>query len=273
MYNHTITLYNGWIPLSDLVSLGDYTKIERIPIPKEPCNQKLDVDDLTLPFTHKLDTCCQAMCQERRIAKNPAFRQRRTFNRLDSVTVCTVGVNSNDLTAIERYEKECFVQMLKLFAKENNLQKVELETDIRESTLKQFMTKNCEFREKWKCDIQQCFSIREIPETNTEQDAVVSIMLTGNIQDMSFLYDFPCESGITLHSGEKCIMYLCFERPSEISFVCTEKNVGDNYLEVLKVYQKKIIERIDKRQTNEIIYAIETMEVTVHGSKQLPMEI
>lgn len=223
MYNHTITLYNGWIPLSDLVSLEDYTKIGRITIPKEPCNQKLDIDDLT---------------------------------------------------AIERYEKECFVQMLKLFAKENNLQKVELETDIRESTLKQFMAKNSEFREKWKCDIQKRFHIREIPETNTEQDAVVSILLTGNIEDIrnssakwlncydiNFLYDFPCESGITLHSGEKCIMYLCFERPSEISYICKEKNVGDNYLEILKVYQKKIRERIDKRQTNEIIYVIETMEM------------
>lgn len=223
MYNHTITLYNGWIPLSDLVSLEDYTKIGKISIPKEPCNQKLDIDDIT---------------------------------------------------AIERYEKECFVQMLKLFAKENNLQKVELETDIRESTLKQFMAKSSEFRENWKCDIQQRFPIREIPETNTEQEAVVSIMLTGNIEDISnssaewlncydinFLYDFPCESGITLHSGEKCIMYLCFERPSEISYICKGKNVGDNYLEVLKEYQKKIIERIDKRQTNEIIYAIETMKM------------
>lgn len=212
MYNHTITLYNGWIPLSDLVSLGDYTKIERIPIPKEPCNQKLDIDDIT---------------------------------------------------AIERYEKECFVQMLKFFAKENNLQKVELETDIRESTLKQYMAKNCEFREKWKCDIQQRFPIREIPETNAEQDAVVSILLTGNIEDISFLYDFPCESGITLNSREKYIMYLCFERPSEISYTCSDKNVGDNYFEVLKAYQKKIIERIDKRKTNEIIYAIETMEVSI----------
>ncbi|MCI8409174.1 MAG: hypothetical protein HFJ09_07905 [Lachnospiraceae bacterium] len=46
MYNHTITLYNGWIPLSDLVSLEDYRKIERIPIPKEQSNQKLGIDDL-----------------------------------------------------------------------------------------------------------------------------------------------------------------------------------------------------------------------------------
>ncbi|MBD5088724.1 MAG: hypothetical protein HDT30_07930 [Clostridiales bacterium] len=206
MYNHTITLYNGWIPLSDLVSLEDYTKIGIIPIPKEQSDQKLGIDDLM---------------------------------------------------AIERYEKECFVQMLKLFAKENNLQKVELETDIRESTLKQFMAKNSKFREKWKCDIQQRFHIREIPET----DAVVSILLIGNIQDISFLYDFPCESNITLHNREKCIMYLCYEWPSEISYICKEKNVGDNYLEVLKVYQKKIIERIDKRQTNEIIYAVETMEI------------
>ncbi len=52
---------------------------------------------LMLLFTHKLDTCCQAMCQEHRIAKNPDFRQRRITNRLDSVTVCTVGVNCNPL--------------------------------------------------------------------------------------------------------------------------------------------------------------------------------
>ena len=49
----------------------------------------------SLLFTHKLDTCCQAMCQECKTAKNPAFRQRRTLNRLDSVTVCTIGVNCN----------------------------------------------------------------------------------------------------------------------------------------------------------------------------------
>ena len=48
-----------------------------------------------LLFTHKLDTCCQAMCQECKTAKNPAFRRRRPLNRLDSVTVSTVGVNSN----------------------------------------------------------------------------------------------------------------------------------------------------------------------------------
>lgn len=210
MYNHTITLYNGWIPLSDLVSLEDYAIIERISIPKEQSNQKLDIDDLM---------------------------------------------------AIERDEKKCFVQVLKHFARENNLQKVELETDIRESTLKQFMVKNSEFREKWKCNIQQRFPIWEILETNAEPDAVVSIMLTGNIEDISFLYDFPCESGITLQNKEKCIMYLCFERPSEISFVCTERNINEKYLHILKVYQKKIIERMDKRQTNEIIYAIETMEI------------
>lgn len=209
MYNHTITLYNGWIPLSELVSLEDYTIIERIPIPKEQSNQKVDIEDLM---------------------------------------------------AIEKAEKECFVQMLKLFAMENNLQKVKLETDIKESTLKQFMAKNSEFREKWKCNIQQRFPVKEIPEINTEPDAVVSTMLTGNREDLSFLYDFPCESGITLQNGEKCIMYLCFEQPSEISFVCTEKNINEKYLHILKEYQEKIIERIDKRQTNEIIYAIEIME-------------
>ncbi|MCI8409173.1 MAG: hypothetical protein HFJ09_07900 [Lachnospiraceae bacterium] len=150
--------------------------------------------------------------------------------------------------------------MLKHFAKENNLQKVKLETDIKESTQKQFMAKNSELREKWKCNIQQRFPIKEIPETNVESDAVVSIMLTGNIEDIGFLYDFPCESGITIQNGEKCIMYLCFERPSELSFVCTEKNINEKYLHILKDYQEKIIERIDKRQTNEIIYAIETME-------------
>ena len=48
-----------------------------------------------LLFTHKLDTCCQAMCQECKTSKNPAFRRRRIINRLDSVTVCTIGVNSN----------------------------------------------------------------------------------------------------------------------------------------------------------------------------------
>ena len=48
-----------------------------------------------LLFTHKLDTCCQAMCQEDKTAKNPAFRRRRIINRLDSITVCIVGVNSN----------------------------------------------------------------------------------------------------------------------------------------------------------------------------------
>lgn len=209
MYNHTITLYNGWIPISDLVSLDDYTIIERISIPKEQSNKTLDIDDLI---------------------------------------------------AIAREEKKCFVQMLKLFAKEDNLQKVELETDIRESTLKQFIAKNSELREKWKCNIQQHFPIKEIPETNAEPDAVVSIMLTGNIEDIDFLYNFPCESGITLQNKEKCIMYLCFERPSEISFVCTEKNINEKYLHILKEYQEKIIERMDKRQTNEIIYAIETME-------------
>ena len=88
--------------------------IERIPIPKEQSNKKLDIDDLM---------------------------------------------------AIERAEKECFVQMLKLFAKENNLQKVEPKTDIRESTLKQFMAKNSEFKEKRKCNIQQRFPIKKIPET------------------------------------------------------------------------------------------------------------
>ncbi|MCI8408585.1 MAG: hypothetical protein HFJ09_04845 [Lachnospiraceae bacterium] len=54
---------------------------------------------IPLLFTHKLDTCCQAMCRERKTAKNPAFRRMRILNRLDSVTVCTVGVNSNRISA------------------------------------------------------------------------------------------------------------------------------------------------------------------------------
>lgn len=150
MYNHTLTLYNGWIPLSDLVSLEDYAIIERISIPKEQSNQKLDIDDLM---------------------------------------------------AIAREEKKCFVQMLKHFVKENNLQKVELETDIRESTLKQFIAKNSEFREKWKCNIQQRFLIWEIPETNAEPDAVVSIMLTGNIEDIGFCMIFL--ANLVLHYRTK----------------------------------------------------------------------
>ena len=65
------------------------------------CKKYSDADhdgicDNWLLFTHKLDTCCQAMCQEHKTAKNPAFRQRRIINRLDSVTVRTAGVNSND---------------------------------------------------------------------------------------------------------------------------------------------------------------------------------
>ena len=57
-------------------------------------------------FTHKLDTCCQAMCQEHKTAKNPAFRRRRIINRLDSVTVSTVGVNCNTVTKkIKKIEK------------------------------------------------------------------------------------------------------------------------------------------------------------------------
>ena len=57
--------------------------------------------NLPLLFAHKLDTCCQAMCQEHKMAKNPAFRRRRIINRLDSVTVCTIGVNSKNLLVIE----------------------------------------------------------------------------------------------------------------------------------------------------------------------------
>lgn len=36
--------------------------------------------------------------------------------------------------------------------------------------------------------------------------------------------------------------------------------MNEKYLHILKDYQEKIIKRMDKRQTNEIIYAIETME-------------
>lgn len=57
-------------------------------------------EDVSLLSTYKLDTCFQAMCQECRIVKNPAFCRRRILNRLDSVTVCTIGVNSNDVSNI-----------------------------------------------------------------------------------------------------------------------------------------------------------------------------
>ena len=76
------------------------------------CKRYSDVDhdgicDNWLLFTHKLDTCCQAMCQEHKTAKNPAFRRRRIINRLDSVTVCTVGVNNNNrpLCKLQTYIK------------------------------------------------------------------------------------------------------------------------------------------------------------------------
>ncbi|MBD5088281.1 MAG: hypothetical protein HDT30_05640 [Clostridiales bacterium] len=43
------------------------------------------------------------MCKKRRTAKNPAFRRRRIINRMDSVTVCTIGVNSNLISKIKVY--------------------------------------------------------------------------------------------------------------------------------------------------------------------------
>ena len=41
--------------------------------------------------------------------KNPAFRRRRTVNRLDSATVGTVGVNSSDLRCMRARRKKAYV--------------------------------------------------------------------------------------------------------------------------------------------------------------------
>ncbi len=70
----------------------------------------------SLLFTHKLDTCCQAMCQEDKTAKNPAFHRRRIINRLDSVTVCTYGANSNKWSALEVfYYFDFLIQSIQFF--------------------------------------------------------------------------------------------------------------------------------------------------------------
>lgn len=114
----------------------------------------------------------------------------------------------HDLIQIEKYEKECFWQMLKLFAKENNLQKVVLETDIRKSV--------------WK--------------------------------------EFKIVSGITLNHKQKSMVYLCFERPSQILYVSSEKNIKEEYLQILQVYQGKILNQLGKQQTREVIYTIEMDE-------------
>ena len=48
--------------------------------------------------------------------KNPAFRQRRIINRLDSVTVCTVGVKCNQYPYLWQGKKVFVMATMGLFS-------------------------------------------------------------------------------------------------------------------------------------------------------------